>query len=57
MEPRLRNIDHVEFWKTDEDRRRVGVREAPDYDLARGEQAIRDELGDDIEDTLREVEQ
>ncbi|SJK83844.1 uncharacterized protein HELO_3291G [Halomonas elongata DSM 2581] len=57
MEPRLRNIDHVEFWKTDEDRRRVGVREAPDYDLARGERAIRDELGDDIEETLRGVEQ
>ena len=57
MEPRLRNIEHVEFWKTDEDRRRVGVREAPDYDLVRGEQAIRDELGDDIEETLREVDQ
>ena len=35
MEPRLRGIDHMEFWKTDEQRRRQGVREAPTYELAR----------------------
>ena len=35
MEPRLRGIDHIEFWKTDEQRRRVGVREAPVYPLER----------------------
>jgi len=35
MEPRLRNIDHVRFWKVDNQRRREGLREAPDYDLDR----------------------
>jgi hypothetical protein len=35
MEPRLRGIDHVEFWRTDEQRRRRGVREAAVYELNR----------------------
>jgi hypothetical protein len=35
MEPRLRGIRHIKFWKTDERRRREGVREAPHYSLAR----------------------
>ena len=35
MEPRLRGIEHVEFWRTDEQRRRLGVREAPVYELER----------------------
>ncbi len=35
MEPRLRGIDHVEFWRTDDQRRRRGVREAPVYELSR----------------------
>lgn len=35
MEPRLRNIEHVEFWKIDEQRRRRGLREAPVYSLER----------------------
>lgn len=35
MEPRLRGIDHIEFWMTDEQRRRRGVREAPVYELGR----------------------
>ena len=35
MEPRLRGIEHVEFWKIDEGRRRQGVREAPTYPLSR----------------------
>ncbi len=56
MEPRMRNIEHIEFWKVDADRRRVGVREAPDYDLVRAEEAINSELGSNaIEDTLREA--
>lgn len=29
MEPPLRGINHIEFWKTDAQRRRKGVREAP----------------------------
>lgn len=39
MEPRLRNITHVEFWKIDEQRRKRGVREAPIYPLSRAQQA------------------
>jgi hypothetical protein len=35
MEPRLRGIEHVEFWKVDDQRRRSGVREAPVYELGR----------------------
>lgn len=35
MEPRLRNIEIVEFWKTDQQRRPVGIRESPEYSLRR----------------------
>lgn len=35
MEPRRRNIEHVEFWKRDVEGRREGVREAPIYSLER----------------------
>jgi hypothetical protein len=35
MEPRRRNIEIVKFWMTDDQRRRVRLREAPIYDLAR----------------------
>ena len=35
MEPRRRNIEIVEFWKIDENRRRTGIREAPVYPLSR----------------------
>lgn len=56
MEPRMRNIEHVEFWKIDSERRRVGVREAPDYDLSRAKEAIGHELQPNgIENTLREA--
>lgn len=56
MEPRMRNIEHVEFWKLDTDRRRVGVRETPDYDLARAKKAIDNVLQpNSIESTLREA--
>jgi energy-coupling factor transporter ATP-binding protein EcfA2 len=40
MEPRLRGIEHVEFWETDEQRRPVGVREAPAYPLSRARDVI-----------------
>jgi hypothetical protein len=40
MEPRLRNIEHVEFWKVDSQRRRLGLREAPVYSLARASEAL-----------------
>ncbi|WP_421862022.1 hypothetical protein [Motiliproteus sp.] len=34
-EPRRRGIEIVEFWRTDDNRRRVGIREAPAYPLSR----------------------
>lgn len=42
MEPRRRNIEVVEFWKIDEQRRRVGIREAPVYPLDRAKAAFED---------------
>jgi hypothetical protein len=44
MEPRLRGLEHVEFWKVDDQRRRKGVREAPTYELSRASTAA---LGSD----------
>jgi hypothetical protein len=35
MEPRRRGIEIVKFWETDNQRRRVGLREAPVYPLER----------------------
>lgn len=54
MEPRLRGIRHIEFWKTDQQRRREGVREAPVYPLERARDIMQatDELQDP--DALRE---
>jgi hypothetical protein len=43
LEPRRRGIEIVRFWETDNQRRRVRLREAPVYDLGRGEAAIRGE--------------
>ena len=43
MEPRRRNIEIVRFWETDDQRRRVRLREAPDYPLGRGVAVIRGE--------------
>lgn len=58
MEPRMRNIEHVEFWRTDSDRRRIGVREAPNYDLKRAEEAINNTTtSNTIEETLREADE
>jgi hypothetical protein len=45
MEPRLRGIQHVEFWRVDEGRRRAGVREAPEYSLARVREVMQTEGG------------
>jgi hypothetical protein len=58
MEPRLRNVTHVEFWKTDDEHRRIGVREAPIYDLEAAEIAINtNDPVKAIEDTLAEVDE
>lgn len=41
MEPRRRNIEIVRFWETDDQRRRLRLREAPIYDLSRAAEAIK----------------
>lgn len=56
MEPRLRGIEHVEFWRTDEQRRPVGVREAPVYPLDRARQMIAsDENGEATETAMEQL--
>ncbi|MCD6726998.1 MAG: hypothetical protein LT070_07130 [Solirubrobacteraceae bacterium] len=57
MEPRLRGINHIEFWTTDEQRRRKGVREAPVYPLTRAADAMEHDTGTTSEDTLDGIEQ
>lgn len=52
MEPRRRNIEIVRFWETDDQRRRVHLREAPDYPIARGEMRIKGERGAPAEEAL-----
>jgi len=42
MEPRRRDIEIVEFWKIDENRRRTGIREAPVYSLERAGKVFAD---------------
>ena len=56
MEPRMRNIEHIEFWRTDADRRRLGLREAPDYSLSRAKSAIQAGQYEDIENIIAEAE-
>lgn len=41
MEPRRRNIEVVEFWKTDDQRRPVGIRESPTYPLSRARDVLK----------------
>jgi hypothetical protein len=56
MEPRLRNIEVVCFWEQDDQRRPIGVRESPTYDLHRIKDAI-DEVAtsDKLDEVLDEV--
>ena len=56
MEPRLRGIKHIEFWKTDEQRRREGVREAPHYSLERAQAAATGDTVDASERVLEDLE-
>ena len=57
MEPRMRNVVHVEFWKTDSEHRRFGVREAPIYCLKLAEETIHNsDLDKTIEEVLLEVD-
>ena len=55
MEPRRRNIEIVEFWKIDENRRRTGIREAPIYPLARAGEVFDDARREaNTEDVLKD---
>ena len=54
MEPRRRNIEIVEFWRIDDQRRRVGIREAPVYSLERARQAYDDPTGPSEPSTVLE---
>ena len=40
MEPRKRNIEIVKFWETDDQRRRVRLREAPVFSLEQAQDAV-----------------
>lgn len=58
MEPRVRNIEHVEFWRIDKDYRRIGVRESPNYDLKRAEDVIKSNRATtSIEEALHEADE
>ncbi len=56
MEPRLRGIEHVEFWRVDDQRRRQGVREAPTYELARAHGVVAGSSKKATEDVFAELE-
>lgn len=56
MEPRKRNITIVEFWNFDDDRRRIGVREAPIYELERAQIAIQTKDNQKTEELIDNVE-
>jgi hypothetical protein len=55
MEPRRRGIEVVEFWKVDNQRRRVGLREAPVYPLDRIQRVL--ESKESTEARLKAIEQ
>ncbi len=57
MEPRLRGIEHVQFWRIDEQRRRRGVRELPVYLLARAKAIAYGERGQTTEQVVQQLEQ
>lgn len=56
MEPRKRNIEIVRFWETDDQRRRVKLREAPVYDLKRAAGIIAQEGDVRAEEAIEIVE-
>ncbi len=56
MEPRRRGIEIVEFWKVDEQRRPIGVRESPDYALGRAAAAVANAGLAPVEEIVESVE-
>jgi hypothetical protein len=55
MEPRLRNIEHVQFWRIDDQRRRQGLREAPIYSLDSAKRAHTSATDKKIETSMEEI--
>jgi len=56
MEPRKRGIEIVEFWKYDQGRRRIGVRESPTYHLERVQQAFENSGDENTEDLIDNID-
>jgi hypothetical protein len=56
MEPRRRGIEIVEFWKVDDQRRPIGVRESPDYPLARAAAAVAGTAVEEVEAIVESIE-
>jgi hypothetical protein len=56
MEPRKRNIEIVRFWETDDQRRRVRLREAPIYPLAQAQEVLSGARRGDVEAALEVVD-
>ena len=57
MDPRRRNVEIVEFWKIDGQRRQVGVRKSPDYPLERAAAVISGSIKTEaIENVLETIE-
>ena len=56
MEPRLRNIEHAEFWKIDDQRRRRGLREAPVYSLERAREVLARGTTQSVEQTISGIQ-
>lgn len=57
MEPRKRNIEIVSFWETDDQRRRVKLREAPIYDLTRATNVITQDSDTRAEEAIEIAQQ
>ena len=56
MEPRKRNIEIIEFWNFDDSARRVGIREAPIYELERAGKSMNFKDNQKTEDFIDKVE-
>lgn len=56
MDPRRRGIEIVEFWKTDDQRRPVGLREAPVFELERARRVLTSEPVAGLDETVEAIE-
>lgn len=56
VEPRLRNVEHAEFWKIDAQRRRRGLREAPVYSLERATAVLAAGKPESTEEAISDIQ-